>query len=242
MASDLVLSGAVATLLAAVHPVAGMVRSIHARPRRRLLSAAGGISVAYVFVHVLPELASWQRHLAPDGAAAERLLYVVALGGLVVFYGLERLALTSRPEPDREGGLAFRLHVGAFALYNALVGYLLLQGARSAPTDLALFALAMATHLLVNDVGLQAHHGPAYRRVGRWVLMAAPLAGWGIACAERVDLLPRVPAQVPAALFGALAGTVVLTVLKEELPDGRDSRFWPFLLGAVAYAALLLAL
>jgi hypothetical protein len=42
--------------------------------------------------------------------------------------------------------------------------------------------------------------------------------------------------------FAFLAGGVVLNVLKEELPDGRESRFLPFLAGPGACAALLLAL
>ena len=41
-------------------------------------------------------------------------------------------------------------------------------------------------------------------------------------------------------LFAFLAGGVTLNVLKEELPEERQSRFWPFLLGAAGYAALLL--
>ncbi len=43
--------------LAAVHLFAQRMRFIALVPRSRWLSAAGGVSVAYVFVHVLPELA-----------------------------------------------------------------------------------------------------------------------------------------------------------------------------------------
>jgi zinc transporter ZupT len=41
-------------------------------------------------------------------------------------------------------------------------------------------------------------------------------------------------------LFAFLAGGVVLNVLKEELPEERQSRFAPFALGAAGYGALLL--
>lgn len=43
-----------------------------------------------------------------------------------------------------------------------------------------------------------------------------------------------------AALLALLAGGVILNVLKEELPEERKSRFWPFALGAATYAVLLL--
>ena len=44
-----------------------------------------------------------------------------------------------------------------------------------------------------------------------------------------------------AVLIAFLAGGVVLNVLKEELPEERESRFWAFALGAALYAGLLLA-
>ncbi len=61
------------------------------------------------------------------------------------------------------------------------------------------------------------------------------LVGWGLG--RLVEPLP----EVVAGLFAFLAGGVVLNVLKEELPEERESRFSAFLVGAVGYAALLLA-
>lgn len=45
-----------------------------------------------------------------------------------------------------------------------------------------------------------------------------------------------------AVLIAFLAGGVVLNVLKEELPEERESRFWAFAIGTALYAALLLDL
>jgi hypothetical protein len=42
-----------------------------------------------------------------------------------------------------------------------------------------------------------------------------------------------------ARLFAVLAGDIVITSLKAELPREREGRFWPFCLGATAYAVLL---
>jgi mannose/cellobiose epimerase-like protein (N-acyl-D-glucosamine 2-epimerase family) len=39
-----------------------------------------------------------------------------------------------------------------------------------------------------------------------------------------------------------LAGGIIMSVLKEELPAERQSRFWPFALSAALYGVLLLAL
>ncbi|WP_412060746.1 hypothetical protein [Rubrivirga sp. IMCC45206] len=228
--------------LALVHLLAGRLRFMDGTPRSRALSAAGGISVAYVFAHLLPEVAAGQEALAEAGLRGGVLdgshTWLLALLGLVVFYGLERAALTSREE-NAEGGDqtepgVFWLHMASYGLYNVLVGYLLAadpadveRGARLA------FAGAMALHFLVNDVGLRDHHKARYRRVGRYVLGAAVVGGTAL------GLAVRVPESVVAGLVAFLAGSVVLNVLKEELPDERESRFWPFAAGAFGFAALL---
>jgi hypothetical protein len=57
-----------------------------------------------------------------------------------------------------------------------------------------------------------------------------------------VGVLVEIPELAIAVLIAFLSGGVVLNVLKEELPKERESRFWPLLVGAALYAAILLAL
>ena len=97
-----------------------------------------------------------------------------------------------------------------------------------------LFAFALGVHFVVNDHGLREHHKDSYDRVGRWVLAAAVVVGWAI------GLFGEISEAAVAVLFAFLAGGVVLNVLKEELPEERESRFWAFALGATLYAAILL--
>ena len=92
----------------------------------------------------------------------------------------------------------------------------------------------MGVHFVVNDYGLRRDHKGAYDRVGRWVLAAAVLAGW------LVGLFFEVSEAALAVLFAFLAGGVIMNVLKEELPEERESRFWAFALGAALYSVVLL--
>ena len=229
--------------LAVIHVGAGKLRFLSAVPRSRWLSFASGMSVAYVFVHLLPELAEGQEALADVGLSGglvdEGHVWLMALVGLGVFYGLERAAKASREQSEREGGAdetgpgVFWLHTVSFALYNVLIGYLL--GRTEVGAGLGLFWLAMALHFFVNDYGLRQDHKVRYTRVGRWLLAAAVLAGAALGLAVEVH------EAALAALVAFLGGGVVLNVLKEELPEERESRFVPFALGAAAYAALLTA-
>jgi len=245
--SDAVVSLLAVIALAGVHLVAGQLRVLAGTPRSVWLSMAGGVSVAYVFVQLLPELGEGQEAIA--AAAGEALaflevhVYLLALLGLAVFYGLERAATESRRrrraagQGDKPSAAVFWLHVASFALYTALIGYLLRE--RAIEQDrlaLLLFAVAMGLHFVVTDYGLREHYKADYDCLGRWLLAAALAAGW------LVGLGWEVPEAARAILVAFLAGGVILNVLKEELPQERESRYWAFALGAAAYTALLLAL
>lgn len=231
----MILAAAAAVLaMALVHVLSPKLTFLDEIPRSRWLSAAGGISTAYIFVHLLPELAHHQAE-AFSGAGAE--IFLIALVGLITFYGLERWA-KSHPEADdrhRElPAVSFWLHLGAFGLYNLLIGYLLPERAEDdGPWGLAIYAFAMVLHFVVNDRGLYSHHGPRYLREGRWVLAVAPLAGLGLAAVTEISVF------VTGGLLAFLGGGVILNVMKEELPEERKSKFTAFAGGAAVYAAIL---
>jgi zinc transporter ZupT len=233
-----------ALVLAAVHLFVGRLRLLEVVPRSRWLSIAGGVSVAYVFVHLLPEVGAAAAAVDETDSpltAVENHVYVIALLGFAAFYGLERFAREARTDPDdlevgppTNSDRAFWLHTVSFAVYNALVGYLLVHQEDPDVTGTTFFVVAMALHFLVNDIGLREHHGDVYHRYGRWMLAGAVVLGVTVGYAVTVtELFTNV-------LFAFLAGGIVLNAIKEELPPERRSRFWAFAAGAAIYTVLLL--
>lgn len=230
-----------AVVLAVVHLVGAKMRFLGGVPRSAWLSAFAGISVAYVFVHLLPDLAEGQKTIDEGRLVAylEDHVYLMALAGLLVFYGVERHSLASRRNrharagDDCTGTGAFWLSIGSFAVYNAIVGYLLLRGELDELSALALYTFALAVHFVVNDFGLREHHKDAYERIGRWIIAAAVLVGWLLGVTT--DLSERAISLVIAFI----AGGVILNVLKEELPSEHGARLMPFLAGTVLYTVLL---
>ena len=75
--------------------------------RRRWVSAAAGISVAYVFVDVLPELAAQSeavRKVVDESAwFVEQRVYFLALLSFVVMYGIEHIVLSQRRHREGDG-------------------------------------------------------------------------------------------------------------------------------------------
>jgi hypothetical protein len=211
--------------------------------RRRWISLAAGVSVAYVFVDVLPELG--MRHgkfleTAGEGLLfAEQRIYLLALLAFVVLYGLEHMVLTAREahpggeQPDA-GDATFWLHLGGFMLYSWLIGYLLVERAEAGLLTLSLYGVAMALHFFLVGHSLRETHGETFDRVGRWVLAGSVLVGWLAGATTEIS------ETVLARLFAVLAGGVVITSLRAELPREREGRFWFFTLGAIGYAGLLI--
>ena len=116
---------------------------------------------------------------------------------------------------------------------NALIGYLLAVVDRDLQ-ELLLFSGAIGLKFLVNDFGLHENHGPRYDRLGRWLVMAAILLGWA------AGAFAGVPQAALAIFRSFLVGGIIMNILKEELPENRESRFWPFALSATLYGTLLL--
>lgn len=248
MKPQLILTLCIVLAFTAIHIFGKGMIWLRATPRSAWLSVAGGVSVAYVFVHLLPELARHQETFsrqAEDASsplgAIESHVYLIALLGLATFYGLDRLARSSARREQKSGRehrpsqQVFWIHLSSFAVYNVLIGYLLLHREETDVRGLLIYAAAMGLHFVVNDQGLREFHGAVYDAKGRWILTAAPLLGWGL------GLTFEVPALAIASLFAFLAGGVVLNVLKEELPEERESRFWAFAAGTALYASVLLA-
>ena len=284
-----------AIVLVLVHVFADRLKFLEGTPRSRWLSAAGGISLAYVFLHLLPELAEGQALLAEEELGLDLVefeIYGLALIGLLAFYGIERMVQvedgvgreTIREDmaegvPGREATEtrhhpSFWLHLVTFAVYNLITGYLLLHrgasdhgGGHGGPEAgahggadgdgmaeggaaiseapalsagdggdlavLATFAVAMALHFLVTDYGLREDFRRGWMGTGRWALSAAVLAGWALGA------LVALPEIVILGAIALLGGGVILNVLKEELPEERQSRFGAMLAGAGAYTILL---
>lgn len=229
-----------------IHLFSKRLKLLKVLPRSRFLSIAGGISVAYVFLHLLPELGIFQDELQGElenGSLQflENHIYLLAMSGLAIFYALEHSVKTSKrknkhlKEPKAATGV-FWVHIISFALYNGVIGYLLVREEYRDMWGMCLFFIAMGVHFITNDKGLRATHPKDYDRYGRWLLAAAILIGWGIGAVTEVH------EWIISVLTALLAGGVILNVLKEELPEDRESSLLAFCTGLISYSSLLLLL
>lgn len=201
-------------------------------------SIGGGIASAYVFVHLLPELARGNTEVAEVlgqhvevTELGEVLLFLVAFAGFLLLYGLDHWA-------ERSGGESsvFAVHLGVFALYNGLITYALPTRFRTGVGAAVLFVLAMAVHFVLSDRGLAEHYGERFARTGRVVLVGALVVGYLLAWA-----FAPTSTTVVSVLLAMLGGFVLYNVFSDELPGDRRLRFPVFAGSATAYAVILVA-
>lgn len=232
-----------AAILALALLVGGAIRAHQFKHRRRWISAAAGASVAYVFVHLLPELSEQQAIVAEAAGRgvflSEVHVYIAVLVGFVLFFGLDTMAVASRTDTHsvdqthRADNLAFWIHLPAMALNVGLIGYLLVDWNRTLHS-LVFYTLAMAFHFLVYDHTLRNEYGGLYDKPGRWILSASVAVGFAVGVALAL------PESMVGISLGFVSGGVTINGIRDELPSAGEGRFVPFALGAAVYSALLL--
>ena len=133
-------------------------------------------------------------------------------------------------------GKAFNISIWGFAAYVGLMAYLLVHNLEDTPRSVALFAFAIAVHFLGVDHALREEYGAVYERIGRHVLAAMSLFGWG------VGMLVTLPRSILALMIAFISGAVIMNSSITELPSESKGRFLPFMVGGLAYGLILLPL
>ena len=217
------------------------------RHRRRVLSFGAGVTIAYVFVHLLPELEAAREALVRTGAHLSLpfpalRVYLAALIGFMLFYGLEHLVVGTRKSAGTEAAdgeenrLGRSVHVGGFLVYVWLAGYLAVRSLEEGPTPLTLYAVALGLHFLSLDSSFFREYGSWYKRSARYAFVFAPLAGW------TMGIFVGFSQVFTAALLGFLSGGIIMNAIVSELPKEKEGRFLAFLFGGAFYTALLIIL
>ncbi len=210
----------VALILGAAHIVAPRVKGLVKYPERQQ-AFGGGLSVAYLFLHLIPSLDASDAFLGPR-------IYFVALLGFVAFYGFEVMFQA----PKHAHPTKYHAYLAVFFLYDGLLIFTL--GLHLPPTPILtlLFALSLALDVLDTDLEMQEDFGERFIKWGRWVLLGAVVIGYGL------NLVRRPNRIVIDLLTAGLAGFMMFHTANGVFPVSRNNKFWAFLAGIIAFALL----
>jgi len=232
------------TLFALVFVLTGRLEKIRESRNVTLVSFSAGVAIAYVFVDIMPHLASHQRALVSAGYQdlydyVEHHAYLVSLLGfmlyLATFLGSDVSRAHETPGPPRR---LYRAVVATGACsYVGLIAYVLTEQPDHRHEPIALFSIAMAIHMYGVAHHLRHRLGDAYDRVYRYAIAGSAYAGWLIGVASELS------ATTYALWFSFVAGGVLSFAVTVELRSVDDPRrFGGFALGVGTMTALILML
>lgn len=238
------LSLAGVVFLSLVHVLADMLRWKQQLPQKYWLSFADGISISYVFLGLLPKIVEGTTNIpdsiGPLAAIIKDNPFLPLLIGLVSFYGLERLVEkpahidTDVISNNTTSGLRVWSHLASYALYKAIIGYLIAK--MGDPLLIVIFVFSMAVHFLVVDYRMMEIHKDVYQKIGRWLLTITILIGW------LVGITTIIAPIVVTLLLAFVAGGIVLVVLEEEFSREHPSSFIAFLTAVITYMLVQIAM
>jgi len=197
-----------------VHVTSTWTFQLRRRHEHRIGSFSGGLAVAYVFLHLVPELLD-----AHDGIGQR--IHLLTLGGFCGFYLLDRIDT-----------VRFWQRLGLMAAYNLLMVFTLGEQLPASAALTGLYLLAISMHLMADDHDLLAEEGALYRRWGPPALaLSVILGGAGIYLHEHDEVFVDV-------LTALLTGFVLFNVFSEELSEEKVSHLGWFI-GGVAFLSAI---
>jgi hypothetical protein len=193
-------------------------------PRKWWLSFSGGVAVAYVYIHLIPEL-----HKITD-IAGSSITFSITLLGTIVYFGAAKFVKKSKNTTDSR--LAFVTHMTTLIPYFFLLGYFLDR--LNTLIALGSYTIAIGIHLVGFGYDLKEDHKEKYTYSTAGTLAVVLIAGTIVSYVHKLDEL------MLNLLLAFLTGGILLNSIKEEIPPENQSRFWAFAAGAISIGILLL--
>ena len=230
--SHWIVYGLLASIIASVHLWMGWFESRFERFENQWIGFVGGIAVGYVTLYMLPKLSDITSSFVtanPDfWSVLQYRAYFILLLGIVVYLVFER---TSRM--SARGAAAARwLEIAVLGLYGFLVGYVAVELPRPEIAFHVLANVILASHLMGMVHRLRTRYPSAHTG---WTRIAfALLVVFGYVLGVVTEL--RELFVVSTTAF--IAGIILVNVMSEELPKGKEGRLRYFLVGVTVFTVV----
>lgn len=233
-------------LIASVHILCGRSNWWRFFEAHGWVSFSAGASVAYVFIHLSPEVAIFQHQMNGmpshhyNGQFFSQPLYLTALIGLCLPYLLDTIELNYA---EQHPGIQRKIHHSVFTIknlqyvfYNIMIGYMIINRRGEGLLHMEFIILAIAVHFIVMNATFREDYKELFAKYTRW------LAVLGLVIGTIIGILMDMPDNLLAYLFSFIGGIITYTALKEELPKTSHRAPFHFLAGVALYTLLILAI
>jgi zinc transporter ZupT len=218
-----ILFGMVMTI---AHYVSESLSSSLQDRRLKLLSFSGGVSLAYIFLELLPASYDAVPHL-------HRILFFLMLAGFCIFYLAEK-HLYRHQSSKRESELT-KTHLYAFFLYHFFLGLVLAHMTSTTFLRGLLFFFPLLIHTMASTASLNEVH-PRFKEHPFAKSLLANSSLLGVLFAIFFPLSP----VTYYALLSFIIGVLLYVVIRDLLPEDEGGSPAYFVMGILLYSLLLL--
>jgi hypothetical protein len=237
-------------LMSVAHIWSQRVTQLDAVKTRSWVSFSAGASVAYVFVHVFPEIGLFQQQiLGKDGGHGEPVaffnqpLYFAALVGLCLLFLLNSIESKPGEGESEKSSLQYEhymklfwIKAGFYGLYNLMVAYIITRRHGEGFLNILLISIGLMFHFVVVNTRFIEMYDEFFQKYVRWVAVAGLLLGWLLGAAVKL------PDATVATTFAFIGGMITYVALKSELAETGNKAPFHFLAGALVFALIILAI
>lgn len=201
---------------------------IHLKHKPALMSFSVGISLAYIFLYLFPEMLQTSRF--DSIAVFSSVLLGIAATRLVEIHVWKHRSKSILRKELKE------VHAAAFFLYHFVIGMVLFELLRFSVAGGILFFLPALLHSAVSSTSLKEIHDEIRSGASKVLLALSTLLGISMM------YIVSVPASAHSILLGFVVGVLLYIVMRDSMPKETNGKPLYFLAGILLYAMLIVFL
>ena len=216
-------------LLAAVHFLSEELEE-HIRVRRdQVVSFSSGVSITYIFVQLLPEF----NQIALESS---ELVFIFPLLGFSSIHLLEKYVAKAglgEKEMRKDYG---EIHSAFLFFYHGAIGYLIASLLVESTISGLLFFIPVVLHIAVSSFSMtELHESFFQKKTVKIGISIAPVIG------VLLHQFGNISTQHFNPVFGTVVGMFFYVVIRDSMPDQDRGQPLEYIIGAIAYLAIILA-
>tara|TARA_Y100000310_G_C20644086_1_gene795609 strand:- start:611 stop:1288 length:678 start_codon:yes stop_codon:yes gene_type:complete len=218
----MVLGQILALILSGIDYITEGKFSENSLAKTKFISFAGGISISYMVLILLPEVYS-------GAIKINQLLYLSVLAGFGTFHIIEKYIRLrySYIKYKRHHDL---IHTIISFIYFLIVGFVLVKLIDTNIITGFLFFIPILFHIVIDSIPKKISKKPFLKIL----IASSPLLG------ALVATFISVTEAVMIALLGIISGVLLYTVTRESIPKEREGKPIFFLIGLLLFTVLIL--
>jgi zinc transporter ZupT len=229
MNSPTVIALGLGLVLGIIHITSEKLKPTEDFHRYRIISFAAGISIAYLFLDLLP-------HTYDAAERLQNFVFIFLLLGFVIFHLTEKL-IYQHADKEKLAKELKEVHSISFFLYHFIIGIVLCDKILTSPIEGILFFIPIALHAALSRASLSQIHGEIRESFGTKILLSlSSILGMIFA------LFAPIPAVVDNILVSMIAGMLLYIIVKEFLPEKEKGRPFSFLFGLLVFIGFYVAI